>query len=56
VFLLGRIGNNKEALTLIIDRLADVDQVQYARNTMNLLVAIRIVYWLPKTFPSSRKL
>jgi hypothetical protein len=28
VFLLGRIGNNKEALTLIIDRLADVDQVQ----------------------------
>lgn len=27
VFLLGRIGNNKQALTLIIERLNDVDQV-----------------------------
>lgn len=32
VFLLGRIGNTKEALTLIIERLGDVDQVWHHRR------------------------
>lgn len=27
VFLLGRMGNNKEALTVIIERLGDVNRV-----------------------------
>lgn len=29
VFLLGRMGNNKEALMLIIERLGDVQRVSY---------------------------
>ena len=28
VFLLGRMGNNKQALTLIIERLGDVNRVR----------------------------
>ena len=28
VFLLGRMGNNREALTLIIERLGDVNRVR----------------------------
>lgn len=28
VFLLGRMGNNKKALTLIIERLGDVNRVK----------------------------
>jgi vacuolar protein sorting-associated protein 41 len=29
VFLLGRMGNNKQALTLIIERLGDVNRVRF---------------------------
>lgn len=29
VFLLGRMGNNKQALTLIIERLGDVNRVSF---------------------------
>ena len=33
VFLLGKMGNNKQALTLIIERLGDVHRVKlFSRN------------------------
>jgi hypothetical protein len=35
VFLLGRMGNNKKALTLIIERLGDVHMVRYLADETN---------------------
>jgi len=37
VFLLGRMGNNKKALTLIIERLGDVSRVGiYLANNLTI--------------------
>ncbi|KAH9910297.1 uncharacterized protein B0H18DRAFT_1130398 [Fomitopsis serialis] len=43
VFLLGRMGNNKQALTLIIERLGDVNRaIDFARHTRQRLCPIII--------------
>ena len=42
VFLLGRMGNNKKALTLIIERIGDVQQVSIARYISNIVSRFRL--------------
>jgi hypothetical protein len=32
VFLLGRMGNNRQALTIIIERMGDVNRVESSRQ------------------------
>jgi len=51
VFLLGRMGNNKEALHIIIERLGDVARVNffYSLNYMSLIVIIPRLSTLPKS-------
>lgn len=41
VFLLGRMGNNKQALMLIIERLGDVQKVCMSHRTNNCLLTVR---------------
>jgi hypothetical protein len=36
VFLLGRMGNNKKALTLIIERIGDVQQVSISKHQSDI--------------------
>jgi hypothetical protein len=43
VFLLGRMGNNRQALTLIIERLGDVNRVCLYVSNLLLLVSINFV-------------
>lgn len=38
VFLLGRMGNNKQALTLIIERLGDVSRVSSSKHWVDCVL------------------
>jgi hypothetical protein len=52
VFLLGRMGNNKQALTLIIERLGDVQRVRSIAFIQDCIVADRPVRQL--TLPRNK--
>lgn len=42
VFLLGRMGNNKEALILIIERIGDVHRVSIALAAFDKVMTVHV--------------